>query len=222
MLRRLKMARHSPYKDAKGMRLPGVTTITNQELGWSKGVLIGWANNKGLEGISTTAFVDNLASIGTLAHQMVLDTMNKKITDITDYSENQIKKAKNCLESYWNWAKDKEIEPILLEERLISEVHKYGGTPDFYGKINGKLTLLDYKTGSGIHDEHCVQVAGGYLILLEELGHKVEYIEILNIPRSSGESFQTRPVPQFNWQFWKQIYMNCLTNYKLHKQLKEE
>lgn len=216
------MARQSPYKDKEGMRLPGVTTITGSELGWNKGILIGWANSKGLEGIATGAYVDNLASIGTLAHQMVLDSMTKKVTDLTDYSENQIIKAKNCLESYFNWSKDKDIEPILLEERMISEIHKFGGTADFYGKINGVLTLADYKTGSGIYDEHLVQVAGGYLILLEELGHKVEKIELLNIPRSSGESFQVRPVPEFNWKFCKQIFMNCLTNYKLHKKLKEE
>lgn len=215
------MANKSPYKDKDEMRLPGVTTVTNQELGWNKGVLIGWANKKGLEGISTTALVDDLASVGSLAHDMVLCQLRGIKVNTLDYSQNQIDRANNCLESYANWASNKKIEPIILEERLISEAHKFGGTPDFYGKVDGKLTLLDYKTGSGIHDEHLIQVGGGYLTLLEEHGYKVERIEILNIPRSNGESFQIRAIPEFNWQFCKKIFMNCLENYKLHKKLGE-
>jgi hypothetical protein len=215
------MANKSPYKDKEGMRLPGVTTIVGQELGWNKGVLINWANNKGLEGISTTAYVDNLADIGHLAHQMVLDHIRGVETDTKDFSLHQISKAENCLSSYEAWAQGKTIEPILMEERMISEELKFGGTPDCYAKLDGKLTLLDYKTG-GVFDEHLIQVAGGYLILLEENGHKVEGIQLLGIPRTEGDSFQVRAVPEFNWKFCKQIFMNCLTNYKLHKKLKEE
>ena len=213
------MANKSPYKDKDGLRLAGVTTVTGQELGWNKGVLINWANKKGLEGIEVGKMVDDLALVGTLGHQLVMDTIMKKQTNTSDYSENQITRAKQCLDSYLNWAKDKVIEPILLEERMISEIHKFGGTPDFYGKVNGILTLTDYKTGSGIYDEYLVQVAGGYLILLEEFGHKVEHIEILNIPRSSGESFQVRPVPKIMWMPCKKIFLNCLDNWKTKKLL---
>jgi hypothetical protein len=215
------MKNKSPYKDINGMRLPGVTTITGQELGWNKGVLIDWANNKGLEGIETRKMVDDLADIGTIAHQFVLDQIKGVKTDTTEFSQSHIEKAMNCLDSYNNWKKGKVIEPILLEERLISEIHKFGGTPDFYGKVDGVLTLTDYKTGRGIYDEYFVQVAGGYLIVLEELGHKVEKIEILNIPRSSGESFQVQGIPQNKWDYCKKIFLNCLENYKLHKLIKE-
>ncbi|HNX03583.1 MAG TPA: hypothetical protein PKM71_07965 [Candidatus Cloacimonas sp.] len=213
------MANKSPYKDINGMRLPGVTTITGQELGWNKGILIDWANKKGLDGIETRAMVDDLADIGTLAHQFVLDQIKKVKTNTDAFSKDHIKKATNCLESYNNWAKNKVIEPILLEERLISEKLKFGGTPDFYGKVDGIFTLTDYKTGRGIYDEYLIQVAGGYLVLLEELGHKVERIEILNIPRSAGESFQVMTIPEDKWGYCKKIFLNCLDNYKTKKLL---
>ncbi len=215
------MAGKSPYKDQNGMRLPGVTTIIGQELGWNKGVLINWANKKGLDGIETGSMMDELASIGTLAHQLVMDKIRKVETNVDDYSVNQIVKAKRCLDSYNNWTKDKVIEPILMEERMISEIHKFGGTPDFYGKVDGVLTLTDYKTGSGLYDEYLVQVGGGYLTLLEERNLKVEAIELLNIPRSSGESFQVRVIPKDNWVYCKKIFMNCLENYKMKKRLIE-
>lgn len=213
------MVNKSPYKDQNGMRLPGVTTIIHQELGWNKGVLIDWANKRGLEGIETKAMVDDLAEIGTIAHQFVLDKIKKVETNTNAFSKDHIAKAMNCLDSYNNWMKDKTVEAILLEARLISEKLKFGGTPDFYGKINEKLTLQDYKTGKALYDEYLIQVAGGYLILLEEQGLKVERIELLNIPRSSGESFQVLTIPENKWGYCKKIFLNCLDNYKTKKLL---
>ena len=210
------------YKNKEGKRLPGVTTITGSELGWNKGVLIDWANKKGLEGCNTRELVDDLAEIGQIAHNLVLDEVRGTIFDKTQYAPAQIDRALKCLDSYKNWAKGKKIEAILTEAQLISEVYQYGGTPDFYGKVDGVLTLTDYKTGKGIYDEFCVQVCGGYLIALEENGYKVEAVEILNIPRTDGESFQVLTIPIEKWDGWKKIYLNCLENYKLHRQLKGE
>jgi hypothetical protein len=209
------------YKDRSGTRLVGTTTVTGTELGWNKGILINWANGLGLEGIESAGYVDNLAAIGTLGHRMVLDKILGRATDTKDYSFNQIAKATSCLCSYDNWSKDHKLEPILMEQPLVSEQYKFGGTPDFYGKKNDKLTLIDYKTGKGIYDEHFVQVSGGYLILLEENGYQVDEIEILNIPRSEGESFQVVTIPDKARDICKTIFLNCLSNYKLHRLLKE-
>lgn len=209
------------YKDKNGTRLPGVTTITG-ELGWNKQVLISWANRLGLKGIESSKFVDDKAAIGTLAHDMVLNHLKHGIVNTDDYSANQITQAENCLLSYHNWEKGKVIEPIMLEVPLISEVYKFGGTMDFFGKIDGVITLNDFKTGKGIYDEYFIQVAGGYLILLEENGQKVEAIQILNIPRSEDESFQVKPLPKEKWDICKKIFLNCLDNYKLKNKLTKE
>jgi hypothetical protein len=209
------------YKDKNGTKLPGVTTIT-AELGWNKGVLINWANKLGLKGIESTKFVDDKAAIGTLAHDMVLNHLKHGIVNTADYSANQISQAENCLLSYHNWEKGKVIEPIMLEEPLVSEVYKFGGTMDFFGKIDGVITLNDFKTGKGIYDEYFIQVAGGYLILLEENGQKVEAIQILNIPRSEDEAFQVKPLPKEKWDICKKIFLNCLDNYQLKRKLTKE
>jgi hypothetical protein len=209
------------YTDKDGVKLPGVTTITG-ELGWNKQVLISWANKLGLKGIEAGKYVDDKAQIGTLAHQMVLDHLRQAKTDTADYSANQISQAENCILSYYAWEKGKVIEPILLETPLISEVHKFGGTMDCFAKIDGVITLNDYKTGKGIYDEYFIQVAGGYLILLEENGHRVEAIQILNIPRSEDEAFQVKPLNREKWELCKKIFLNCLDNYKLKRQLTKE
>ena len=52
-----------------------------------------------------------------------------------------------------------------MEQRLFNDVTidgewcGYAGTYDFYGKVNGKLTLLDWKTSSSIHDTYWMQLA---------------------------------------------------------------
>jgi hypothetical protein len=210
------------YKNSLGKRLVGTTTITGSELGWNKGVLIDWANKKGLDGIDTRDYVDELAEIGTIAHDLVTCKVTGKIMDRTVYPEEKIKRAENCLDSYNNWSQGKNIKPILSEVSLVSEKYQYGGTPDFYGMVDGMLTLVDYKTGKGIYDEYLIQVAGGYRILLEENGHKVDRIQILNIPRSAGESFQILTVDKMLWEYCGKIFLNCLENYRLHKRLKGE
>jgi len=174
----MKTAAHQVYKTKSGLRVPGTTTITGN-LGWNKQALITWANNLGLEGIVASKFRDDKAEIGTLAHRFLLDEKKGVKTDTSDYSANQIQQAENSLISYYEWAKGKKIEPILMEEPLVDEENLYGGTPDIYGRVDGVLELTDYKTGKGIYLEHFIQVAGGYKHLLEANGYKVERVRIL-------------------------------------------
>ena len=209
------------YKDSQKIRLPGVTTITS-ELGWNKQVLVNWANKLGLRGINSREYVDDKADIGTLGHQMVIDHIRGTKSSTDDYSKNQIDKAENCLLSYLGWEKGKKVSVINTETPMVSEKLKFGGTPDFLGYIDDKLTLVDYKTGKGIYLEYWIQVAGGYLLLLEESGHKVDDIVILNIPRAEDESFQVQYIPQAKWGVCKEIFLNCLSTYKLKKKLTKE
>jgi hypothetical protein len=216
---------HTQYKLADGSTVVGTSTVTKQ-LGWNTQVLIRWANKLGLDGIDSTKFVDDKAAIGTLAHALITDRLKKKETDLKDYTENQVKEAKNCVLSYDEWEKGKKVEPILVEEILTSEEHKYGGTPDFYGKVNGKYELIDYKTGKGIYLEYYIQVVGAYKRLLEEKGHKIDTVRILNIPRTQGDSFQqaviTRDTKVFGrsiFDICDTIFLNALENYNLHSML---
>jgi len=214
---------HTVYKNKENTRLPGVTTITG-ELGWNKRVLVAWANKIGLQGIEVAKFVDDKAAIGTLAHAMVTDHFLGIKTDTSDYSANQISLAENSCLSFWEWAKGKKIEPILhadgkpyIERPLVSESMQFGGTADLPLVIDGVKTLVDLKTGKGIYEEYFIQVAGGYLPLLEENGCKIDRVMILNIPRSEDESFQSKIIT--NIEVCREIFNYCLAIYRLKKQL---
>ena len=60
-----------PYVNLQGKRLAGVTTILNN-LGWSKGALMWWAWNEGMEGRNFRDTSGQAAQAGTQAgeHQI--------------------------------------------------------------------------------------------------------------------------------------------------------
>jgi len=209
---------HTRYKFADGTPVPGVTTITGSQIGWNKQVLINWANRIGLEGISANKYRDDKANIGTLAHRMITDRLTGRETDTSDYSKNQIDAADNSALSFYEWAKAKDIVPILIEQPLVSETHRFGGTADIYAFVNGTAELIDLKTGSGIYEEMFVQVAA-YAQLLIEHGHKVEVVRILNIPRTEDERFIEQVLGKHQRDVAWQIFLNCLNNYQLRRQL---
>jgi hypothetical protein len=205
---------HIRYRIADGSIVPGVTTVLGI---LNKPALVPWANKLGLQGIDVKKFVDDKADIGTLGHAMVTDKLAGKETDTSDYSKNQIDLAENCALSFWEWEKNNKIEHIFfVEEPLVSEVHKFGGTQDIYCRINGKNELIDLKTGKGIFDEHMYQVAA-LKVLLEGNGCPVDVARVVNIPRSEDESFLEKVISEKELEIGRQIFMNCLSIYQLKK-----
>ena len=208
------------YQLSNGENCPGVTTIVG-ELGWSKNSLVQWANRLGLNGIDSRKYVDDKASIGSLAHLLILSELKKEEPDLKDYTGNQITQAKNCLKSYHSWAKGKEIDPIYIEERFVSDKLRFGGTPDFFGNIDKVATLIDYKSGKGIYPEYVLQVAA-YFNLIEERGNKVSEVRILNIPRADDESFAEKVITREELENGWKIFQHLLAIYNLKGAIKKE
>ena len=205
---------HVVYKTSDGTRVPGATTITGL---LNKPYLIKWANNLGLEGIDSSKYTDEAAAVGTLAHQMVQDHLQKRPTVTTSYSQLQIDLASNSFLSYLHWEEGHKIEPIICEVPMVSEQRKYGGTVDCYCILDGVPTIVDFKTGKAVYDEYFVQVAA-YKELLIEHGHPVEQIKILRIGRDETEGFEERTVTDSRDYF--SIFERLLDIYYLKKKLK--
>jgi len=202
---------HTIYKNQEGKRLPGATTIIGI---LAKPALVNWANRLGLEGVDVSKYVDDLAGVGTLAHELVCKEITGKGVDLSEYSQKDIERAENALKSFNSWKKDKDITPVLSEQMLISEKYQFGGAPDLYGKINGDHILIDFKTSNAIYDEHFIQL-GAYKILLEESGHKVDKAIIVRIGRTSDEGFETRELTDLSK--YEKIFRLCLEIYKLRR-----
>lgn len=51
------------------------------------------------------------------------------------------------IESYQKFKRESGFEPLAAEEPVFHPVYKYPGKPDRIGILNGKISLIDYKTG---------------------------------------------------------------------------
>jgi hypothetical protein len=203
---------HTVYKSEDGKRLPSVTTVLGV---LAKPALIKWAHGLGLKGIDMDSYRDELADVGKLAHRMILDHLRGDKTDTAHYTPEQIDLAENCFLKYLEWERQHKVEPIMVETPLASTTHGYGGTPDFYGKVDGVLTLMDYKTGKGIYEEYWYQL-GGYDLLITERVPVAEWPvchRILNIGRSNDEQFVEETRSSVATE--AQIFLHCLSIYKL-------
>lgn len=202
---------HQRYRRRSGEIVPGVTTVLGV---LNKPALVPWANRLGLQGIEVGKYVDTLAEVGTIAHEMILCHNKKQPFNADGRAPELIDAAENSFLKYLEWEKHHTVEPILCEAELVSEHYGFGGCVDFYGRIDGVLTLKDYKTAKAIWPEHLYQTAA-YRTLLEENGHKVEAVGILQIGRSEDEGFTERTIADCATEW--QVFFHCLQLYRLTK-----
>ncbi len=205
---------HTRYVTADGERVPGCTTITGV---LNKPALVKWANGLGLDGIDVEEYVDVLADVGTLVHAMVLEDCGGPDVDYDTFSAEQIRLAENAFISYCDWRKSRKVEPVLVEVPLVSEDHRFGGTPDLVAVVDGQLELVDFKSGSGIYAEHLHQVCGGYKILVNEHNYNPVRCRIVRIPRDESEAFEEHTVPAEACQPHVDLFLHALAIYRIQQ-----
>ena len=210
----MRVEAHTRYKTKDGKPVPGVTTVLGI---LNKPALVAWANRLGLQGIDSNKYVDEKASIGTLAHYFIMCHFRGIKPDTSDYSAKQIDQAENCLLSFYEWEKSHRLSPALVERPLVSEQYGFGGTPDFYGEVDRILTLVDFKTSKAIWPEMYYQVVA-YTQLVEEYGYHPSSVRILRIGRDEDEGFEEKQVNNLGKRW--EIFEACLRIYKLQKELR--
>jgi len=205
---------HIRYYNNAGKLLPGVTTVLGV---LNKPALVPWANNLGLAGINVREYVDILATVGKIGHDMIC-CHNKGVKfEANGERADLIDKAENCFLSYLAWEKQHKVEPILCEEPLVSERYGFGGTVDMLARVDGVETIVDYKTGKAIYPEHIYQVAA-YRQLLVENGYTTNDVRILQIGRDETEGFSEKVVTDTTREW--EIFEHCLAIYQLQKKAK--
>ena len=108
--------------------------------------------------------------------------------------------------------KIKVLEARIVEVPLVSAKMGYGGTPDWYGLVDGIPTLLDIKTSAQVYAEHWIQLAA-YRLLLQEAGHEVAQVGVLHLPRNldgKGKAIMKGADKQEHheqaWRLCQQVY----------------
>jgi hypothetical protein len=223
----IKTAIHTVYRNLEGKRVPSVTTYLGI---LNKPALLKWAWQCGVDGQDYIKVRDFAGEVGTLVHDMIDCKIRGTEPDLSDYSPQHLEAAQPPMDKFNDWVKDKTLEPILMEVPFVSIKYQYGGKPDFYGKVNGVLTLLDYKTGIDVYQEAFYQTSAYKMLLEEKHGlmlseesgqweeHDpffVDEIKILRLGKSEDEGFHEVAVTNIEKNF--KIFIHCRDIYELQR-----
>jgi hypothetical protein len=148
------------YKNAKGEKIPGNTTVISQNLGWNKQALMWWANECGLAGKRHREVSQEAADAGTLGHLLIeCDIKEKSPPDLDRYPAEMVSKAESAFLNYLEWKRQTNFQPITMEVACISEELQAGTTIDVIGWVAGKRSIVECKTSNGVYEDFLIQVA---------------------------------------------------------------
>ena len=131
---------------------------------------------------------DEAGYLGTEIHDAIHAEISGSPFEFTppeDISEKDLSKwyrqADTALQSYRMWREDSTVEPIWTERTVWSLEYGYAGSVDLVGVDDGRLVVLDWKTGRGIYNEAGLQVAAYAHAIKELTGQAVSEGRVIHI-----------------------------------------
>ena len=179
------------YINEEGKRVPSVTTIINQHLGWNKQALLGWTKRMMLGGQDADKVLNEAGDIGTLLHLLIEGHQRGFDIDTKDYSYNQEKAAMKAFAGYLQWYEKVKFKSLRNEVLLINEEMQVGGTIDCIGKMGDDLVVVDWKTSKYLYAENKLQLAA-YTYMFEQAQPKanVAYGLVMRFGKEDGKFHQ--------------------------------
>ncbi len=105
-----------------------------------------------------------------------------------NYAKFGIEDVPSVLAGYFDafreWWDLRKPEPLATEYRIYHKILRYAGTADLVCLINGKMTLVDYKTSAQVNSKLCAVQLEGYDRAFESHGIKIEDRLILHLSRT--------------------------------------
>lgn len=180
----------------EGKFVPGVTSILKR---LDKPALMQWAANMAAayiqsnwrEGCDIAALCKDAktahrrasreaADLGSIVHKFAENTLCGKPAELPEGPA-----AKGC-SAFLDWLDAHHVEVISSERIIFSREDWYAGTADFFGYVDGVLTVGDFKTSSGIYPEMLLQTAAYIRAIEEETNERVAQRLIIRLDKKTG------------------------------------
>lgn len=222
------------YRLKDGTRIPSVTTILGDVI--AKPQLIAWANRIGLQGIKYGEYMDELADIGTAAHELAKCSLSGRAPVLPNLNPDQLTQATNCFLKFQDWQAQHRYKVLHVEHKMVSEELGYGGTTDavceFYGPIieeqaladtplnpgPGIIELWDFKTGKAIYDDYGYQLAA-YARAARESGLQIQRVRVIRIGRNEDEGFEQVVIDGKTLELYWSVFLHALHIYRAKREL---
>ena len=90
------------------------------------------------------------------------------------------------MQAYARFLKEHDVQWELIEHQDYHPAHRYAGTIDRYGMLDGFSTLLDIKTTYKVYKPLCSASLNLYRMMLEARGKTVERLSILHLRKDGS------------------------------------
>ncbi len=96
------------------------------------------------------------------------------------------------LEKVEGWTKEHTLYPLMQEVKVWSKTHRYQGTFDLVGLVDGVLVILDWKTSSKLKNTMWLQLVAYARALAEMTGLKIEKGIIVRIEKKFPHKLEVK------------------------------
>lgn len=150
---------------------------------------------------------DKAADEGSTVHTLFAESLTGGSPEIPE-------KYLGVIQAFNQWVSVKKVKPLFSEVKAVSEQYGFAGQIDFIGEVNGKVTVVDWKTGFEYDNKWGLQVAAYHLLVCEimQIAPKDLNFGILHIPLRSPKSFKWLPFQHYDWL--QRGFLACLELYK--------
>ena len=210
---------HTKYS-VDGKEVIGVTSLEQKVHRYSYGLVI-WGWKEGIAGNDITKKKEKAADIGTITHALIMCHFAEMELDTSNLIPGNVEIAENAYLSFLEWLGKRVIEPIEVEKEMVSKRWGYGGTPDLIALEDGVVCLYDFKSGSGIYDDHYWQTCGGYTPLAIENGFDIKKVKLIHIPKDENLDFGEKVVSDSKkLHYYKRMFQCDLIWYRNELRIK--
>lgn len=166
------------------------------------------------------------ADVGAEAHRWLEDSIRwaiahnhgvvEKLTDEVPSDE----RAVNCGNAALKWMLEHEVVWVKTESVIYSRKHDYAGTIDGLAKVDGILSIVDWKSSNAFREEFCLQTAAYQQAAIEECGLDIRNRWILRLGKEDGE-FEPWHLGPETIEDDFEAFRLCLTLKKLYAKIEE-
>lgn len=172
---------HSTYLNTDKIEVPSVTTIIKI---LNKPSLVSWSNSLGWKRQSYKKVLEESSNKGTFVHELIHEYLFKEGKEFDVSNPDRLNFLYENINAFKEFEKEHILKPIWGEKSFSND--NYGGTIDLYCELDGKDTILDFKTSKKFYSSHFIQL-GAYIQLLEKHNINVEQVAILRIKNGEQE-----------------------------------
>lgn len=153
------------------------------------------------------------AEVGTIAHQWLELFFNNQNPDMPPEDH----PSYPCVVAALAWVRDHDVKFTCNERPIYSIIHQVSGRLDGVAFVDGKKSVIDFKTGNQIYGEAYMQTAAYQNFYEEETGDKVEQRVVIRLSKEKGDFFSCTLDSNYERDF--NAFLGALTLYRGVKEI---